>query len=115
MSVVPLGTNFLITVSHVLNLNALNLVEHGMAISNQLIQDCNFHSVRNTHYQFNSSGYSLVNILVEGHIIIHTYPEINKCLIDILTCETYVDSNNVINFLKTNFDTDHITYHIIRY
>lgn len=115
MSVVPLGTNFLITVSNVLNLNALNFVEYGIDISNELIKDSNFHSVRNIHYQFNSSGYSLVNILVEGHIIIHTYPELNKCLIDILTCEAYIDTSNLILFLKTNFDTDHVTHHIIRY
>lgn len=37
-------------------------------------------------YQFSSGGISIIGIIAESHISIHTYPENNSLFVDIFTC-----------------------------
>ena len=39
-----------------------------------------------TGYKFNPQGASIMCILAESHISIHTYPEDNTCFVDVFTC-----------------------------
>jgi S-adenosylmethionine decarboxylase len=48
---------------------------------------CSGASILSTNdYIFESGGYTAVFLLSESHASIHTYPEHNKCFVDLFTC-----------------------------
>lgn len=54
-------------------------------------------------YRFHNSGYTLVILLSESHMSLHTYPEINGCFIDLFTCGNCNPDKfhiKLVNYLK---------------
>lgn len=58
--------------------------------------------------KFNPIGVTILKLLSESHISIHTWPEYNKCSIDLFTCGkfnwTYNEKDNMIQYLMRFFD-----------
>lgn len=51
-------------------------------------------------YKFEEQGLTMIVLLSESHLSIHTYPECNYCAIDCFTCgsiDAMVGINNIIN------------------
>jgi S-adenosylmethionine decarboxylase proenzyme len=65
------------------------------------IKTCGLHKVSLTSHKFNPIGVTVISIISESHIAIHTYPEANHASVDIFHCST--DSHRLImllDFLK---------------
>lgn len=62
-------------------------------------------------HKFNPQGYTLIFLLSTSHFSIHTYPEFNKCSIDLYSCDRNVDYNNVINKLKIGLKSNSFRLH----
>jgi S-adenosylmethionine decarboxylase len=53
--------------------------------------------------KFKFSGYSILQLIKESHISIHTWPEYNYLAIDIFSCKK-IETKKIINVLKNNFN-----------
>ena len=63
-------------------------------------------------HQFTPQGCSLVYLLSESHISVHTFPEKNYLAMDIYTCREYPDNavyEHIYDHLVRIFDAEHGT------
>lgn len=54
-------------------------------------------------HQFNPEGYSMVLLLEESHLSIHTWPEYNYVSLDLFSCNLHTDFEAVEKFLVKKF------------
>jgi S-adenosylmethionine decarboxylase len=62
-------------------------------------------------HKFEPQGFTMLFLLSTSHFSIHTYPEHNKCSIDLYSCDMNVDYNNVIDMLKKGLKSDNFKLH----
>jgi len=65
------------------------------------------------YHKFEPQGFTMLFLLSTSHFSIHTYPEYNKCSIDLYSCDMNVDYNNVIDKLKKGLKSDSFRLHQI--
>jgi len=53
--------------------------------------------------KFKFSGYSILQLIKESHISLHTWPEYNYLAIDIFSCKK-IETKKIINVLKNNLN-----------
>ncbi len=53
--------------------------------------------------KFKFSGYSILQLIKESHISLHTWPEYNYLAIDIFSCKK-IETKKIINVFKNNFN-----------
>ena len=58
------------------------------------------HIVDKFHHYFNPQGLSLIYVLAESHISIHTWEEYNYLSIDMYTCGETSPKNTLLKFLE---------------
>ena len=57
--------------------------------------------ISHTYHEFYPQGFSMVILLAESHISIHTYPELGFCDLDFYTCSDKVKNEEIMkNFAK---------------
>jgi S-adenosylmethionine decarboxylase len=66
----------------------------------------NFVVLNKITHKFEPQGFTCIFLLSTSHFSIHTYPEYNKCSIDLYSCDTKVDYNNVIEKLKNSLKSE---------
>ena len=59
-------------------------------------------------HEFDTHGLSVIGIISASHIAIHTWPEHQFAAIDIFSCKSLFQVNNIIFALKRRFGTDEI-------
>ena len=67
-------------------------------------------------HEFSPQGLSILYLLSESHISIHTFPERDYIALDIYTCREYTDNSvylEIYAYLIDNFEADHGTPTII--
>jgi len=85
------GTHILVDFS-CSNKILLNNVESLEAFFNQVCDKANFHIVKKDYHQFDPQGVSMVYILSESHVSIHTWPEFGKASLDVFCCHKLEES-----------------------
>lgn len=65
------------------NLNNLTFIQN---VIFQAIKDSNMTLLNFTHHQFKPQGLTLIALLSQSHMSIHTYPELRYAAIDVFTC-----------------------------
>lgn len=55
-------------------------------IAQEIINDLDLKVVKKLSYMFSPKGTTLVYILSESHLVIHTWPELSTAHIDLVTC-----------------------------
>ena len=71
----------------------------------------NFIVLNKTMHKFEPQGFTCIFLLSTSHFSIHTYPEYNKCSIDLYSCDTTVNYNNVIKNLKEKLKSENFRLH----
>lgn len=66
-------------------------------------------------HQFQPHGLSLVLIIAESHLAIHTWPEYNYMHIDVVSCSKKADLSNLEQVLKKEFKPEKIIIQKIEY
>jgi len=87
-------------------------------ILKQICIDFDFQILQECKYKFDPIGCSILFLLSESHISIHTFPEKNHMSFDIYTCRQYKDNtdyNKIYNYLMNKLDASYknSTYNII--
>lgn len=69
------------------------------------IYDAGAHVIKTIVYTFDSGGFTLLSLLKESHVSLHTYPESKSAFIDVFTCGN-TNPQKIINELITYFKPD---------
>lgn len=74
-------------------------------VVNHAISEANAHMIETISYTFDSGGFTLVSLLKESHVSIHTYPESNAAFVDVFTCGN-ADTQKIIDIIISYFQPD---------
>jgi S-adenosylmethionine decarboxylase len=88
-----------------------NIVELNSALK-KICTDYDFQILNEVQYQFTPIGCSILFLLSESHLSIHTFPEKNHMSFDIYTCRQYKDNiayNEIYQYLINILDANSTT------
>lgn len=91
------------------NEEVLNSVEKLNTVLKQICIDNEFQILNEMQYKFEPIGCSILFLLSESHLSIHTFPEKNHMSFDIYTCRQYKDNtvyNEIYQYLINILDAD---------
>jgi S-adenosylmethionine decarboxylase len=91
--------------------NVLENIEYIKHLMNNIAVKENFVVLNTTCHRFEPIGFTMLFLLSTSHFSIHTYPEHNKCSIDLYSCDMNVNYNNVIEMLKLGLKSDSFNLH----
>lgn len=84
--------------------NTIKLEPDSIArIMDKIVDICSFTVVKKAEHRFTPYGLTIVYILSESHLIIHTFPERMICNIDIFCCKKNIQFNNVLEYVQSIF------------
>ena len=66
-----------------------------------------------SRHVFIGGGFSLVILLSESHVSIHTYPEVNSCFVDMFTCGNVCDPQKFGQVMRQYLEPKHIIHSMI--
>ena len=65
------------------------------------------HLIKTIVFAFDNGGFSLVSLLEESHVSIHTYPEFSSMFVDVFTCGK-IDAMKIIEQIRLYFNPERI-------
>ena len=107
-----LGNHYIIDFSvDKISYNDINSVPFLKNICLKLIKLLKLNYLGELSHIFNPQGVSIIMLLSESHISIHTYPEFFKVSLDIYSCtKNEINIEIICTFLKNNFNIINIVY-----
>jgi S-adenosylmethionine decarboxylase proenzyme len=108
------GVHLLVNVYDVPDVEKLKELVRGRPLLDEIVQALRLNVVAQAGHQFSPMGYSHAYVLSESHFTIHTYPEYRACYIDIFCCNPQFMSHLAVQKIKEVFETDNVTYTIMR-
>ena len=105
------GKHMICDFKNIKNNKLLNSLDDIKSILNNICIDNNFTILNTSEYLFDPIGCSIIFLLSESHISIHTFPEKNHMSFDIYTCRQYTNNDEylkIFNYLlgKLNASPD---------
>ena len=91
------------------NNNLLNNMDQLNTVLKQICIDNDFQILNEMQYKFEPIGCSILFLLSESHLSIHTFPEKKHMSFDIYTCRQYKDNavyNEIFQYLINILDAD---------
>jgi S-adenosylmethionine decarboxylase proenzyme len=112
------GKHMICDFKHIKNSLLLNNYYELDLLLKKICEDNDFQIIGQTRYKFEPIGCSIIFLLSESHISIHTFPEKNHMSFDIYTCRQYKDNKayeDIYKFLidKLNASSDNSVCKII--
>jgi S-adenosylmethionine decarboxylase len=95
------GKHMICDFKNIKNNELLNNCSKLNNILKDICKEYDFQILNETQHIFEPIGCSILFLLSESHISIHTFPEKNHMSFDIYTCRQYKDNevyNNIFNF-----------------
>jgi len=89
------------------NEELLNNIDKLKYVLKQICIDNDFQILNDMQYKFEPIGCSIIFLLSESHLYIHTFPEKNHMSFDIYTCRQYKDNvvyNSIFQYLINVLD-----------
>lgn len=96
-------------IANVYNIKYAKLLEKIDDISplmNYIIKEANLTVVGELKHQFHPIGATLLYLLAESHLSIHTFPEGHYCTIDLYCCNDKIDMKAVLDVIYEFFHHD---------
>lgn len=84
----------------------LENTDYILKLMNDIATSENFVVLNKTMHKFDPQGFTCIFLLSTSHFSIHTYPEHNKCSIDLYSCDEKINYNNIIDKLKNRLKTE---------
>jgi S-adenosylmethionine decarboxylase len=84
-------------------------LEQLKTLMNNICSQNNYSILQTSEQRFEPQGFSILYLLSESHMSIHTFPEKNYIAFDLYTCRTYANNeiyNTIYNDLIHIFDAD---------
>ena len=108
------GKHLIANVNNISSHKCLEKVETIQLLMKEIIEKCNLNVVGELHHQFEPIGATLLYLLAESHLSVHTFPEGHYCTIDLYHCSNNVDFDKALDIIYNFFNGDCIIIkHII--
>ena len=85
------------------NIEILNSLEKLEELSDKLIKGCGLTKLSRIKHIFKPQGVTLITLLSESHISIHTWPENKSICLDIFSCNDNLDIEKIGEILSQYF------------
>lgn len=86
------GKHMICDIENIRNIALLNSMSEIRSVLDTICSMNSFSVLGKLEHQFEPQGCSLVYLLSESHISIHTFPEKNYIAMDVYTCREYTDN-----------------------
>lgn len=103
------GKHLICDIKNIKNKTLMNNLEQLQTVMNTICIQNNYSVLKTTYHQFEPDGFSILYLLSESHMSIHTFPEQNYIAFDLYTCRTYPNNdtyNTIYNDLVRVFDAN---------
>ena len=103
-----LGRELIVDVEDVEDCSVLETLNGIRPLMEEIIQRCKLNVVSQCEYQFSPIGATMLYLLSESHLTIHTYPEKRACSINLYTCNPKTDLNDALDIIYGYFKQPYI-------
>lgn len=106
-SLISSGKHLICDIKDIKNISLLNNLNNIQELFNFICKKYDFQVLRKIEYKFEPEGFSIIYLLSESHMSIHTFPEKKYAAIDLYTCRNYDDNtiyNEIYNHIITQFN-----------
>jgi len=103
------GKHMICDIKNIKNKTLIHELDNIKIILDIICQTNNFTILNKIDHIFEPQGISIIYLLSESHISIHTFPEHNYIALDLYTCRNYADNTTyleIYNYLTECFDAD---------
>ena len=103
------GKHMICDIKNIKNTNLLNNAENLKKILKHICAKFDFNVLGELKHIFTPEGCSIIFLLSESHMTIHTFPERKYIAFDIYTCRQYEDDSDytqIYNYLLKELDAD---------
>ena len=101
------GKHMICDFKNIKNIELLNNSSRLNIVLKEICKTYNFQILNEIQHSFQPIGCSIIFLLSESHISIHTFPEKNHMAFDIYTCRQYKDNEDYINIFNFLIDRLH--------
>ena len=88
------GTHMICDIKNIENKTMLNDISQLKELLDTICEKNNYTILQKTEHVFNPQGCTILYMLSESHISIHTFPEKNYIAFDLYTCRSYENEYN---------------------
>jgi len=92
-SIVPTGKHMICDLTNIRHMTHLESMDSMHELLEDICTKYNFTILTKTQYKFEPQGLTILYMLSESHISIHTFPEQHYLALDIYTCREYDDDS----------------------
>ena len=106
------GKHMVCDLKGIKNNELLNNTEQLIYVLKKICIDYDYQILGEVIHKFDPIGCSIIFLLSESHLSIHTFPEKNHISFDIYTCRQYKDNivyNEIYQYLLNMFDANNLT------
>ena len=110
------GKHMICDIKNIRNKNLIHDLKKMELLLETICKAYDFTVLNRAAHEFSPQGLSILYLLSESHISIHTFPERDYIALDIYTCREYTDNSvylEIYAYLIDNFEADHGTPTII--
>ncbi len=100
------GRHLIVDVYNIINHRLLETIDGVEPLMKKIINEGKLNAIGEMKHQFEPVGATILYLLSESHISIHTYPEKCYCAIDIYCCKMNYDFNIILDIIYTYFKGD---------
>ena len=104
------GKHMICDIKNIRNKNLIHDLKKMELLLDTICEAYNFTVLNRATHEFSPQGLSILYLLSESHISIHTFPERDYIALDIYTCREYKDNSvylEIYDYLIDNFEADH--------
>ncbi len=110
------GKHLICDIKNIKNHKLLNSLEELKEMFDYICKTYDYNILNKSEYIFTPQGITIIYMLSESHISIHTFPEKNYADMDIYTCREYPNNDVYIEiqeYLRKMFDSSEESFTII--
>ena len=107
------GKHMICDFKEIKNIDLLNNCEELNLLLKKICLDNDFQILNENIHKFEPIGFSILYLLSESHLSVHTFPEKNHISFDIYTCRQYKDNKvyeNIFKKLIKDLDASEISF-----
>lgn len=108
-----LGKHLILDISCVRNIQSLETVGAVRAVMDSVVAACNLTVVGCTAHQFDPHGATVVYLLSESHLSIHTWPEKAAACVDLFCCSDRMWVEEALRAFRLAFPGAVLRSHVI--
>ena len=98
------GIHLIVDVYNINNVELLTNIDGVKPLMRKIIEKGKLNVLGEIQHQFKPIGATLLYLLSESHLSIHTYPERNYCALDLYCCSSTINMTDILDIIYKYFD-----------